>query len=94
MVAGGQLKESLEHILAVANNKGRFGVCSMLGQDKLPARRCPVRAESVESVTAQARQAFDDLVAFCGCTELSFWEFEKRLFVLMAGLGRHWCVCF
>ena len=57
----------------------------MQGQDKPEATRCPV---SVQTVTADARRAFDDVVEFCCSCRLSFWEFERHLFVLLAVLGR------
>ncbi len=41
-----------------------------------------------ESVLAEARQAFEELVCFCLGEERTFWEFEKRLLVLLFGLGR------
>ena len=37
---------------------------------------------------AEARQAFEELVCFCLGEERTFWEFEKRLLVLLFGLGR------
>ena len=37
---------------------------------------------------AEARQAFEELVCFCQSEERTFWEFEKRLLVLLFGLGR------
>jgi hypothetical protein len=49
---------------------------------------CPVSTETVE---AEARQAFEEVLAFCRRTEFSFWKFEKQLFVLLAVLGR-WLV--
>ena len=41
-----------------------------------------------DSVLAEARQAFEELVCFCQSEERTFWEFEKRLLVLLFGLGR------
>jgi hypothetical protein len=56
----------------------------MPSQLKQPYGSCPV---SVESVRAEVRAAFDDLVQFCLTCAYSFWRFEKRLFVRMAVLG-------
>ncbi len=41
-----------------------------------------------ETVTNEARQTFEEVVAFCEQSDLSFWDFETRLFVLMAAMGR------
>jgi hypothetical protein len=54
----------------------------MRGKHKLAKEVCP------ETVSSEAHQAFEELVVFCEQSALSFWEFETRLFVLMAGLGR------
>jgi hypothetical protein len=40
-----------------------------------------------ESVRADAKAAFDDLVQFCRICEDPFWEFEKQLLVRIAVLG-------
>lgn len=45
---------------------------------------CPV---TVESVRLDARRAFDELLLFCETSNLPFWLFEKKLFVLIAVLG-------
>jgi hypothetical protein len=49
----------------------------------LPAA-CP---GSLEAARRAARVAFDDLSEFCQASEQAFWQFEKRLLVLMAVLG-------
>lgn len=54
----------------------------MSGKHKPSTEVCP------ETVRSEARQAFEDLVAFCEQSDLYFCEFETRLFVLMAVLGR------
>jgi hypothetical protein len=50
-----------------------------------PVAACPV---PVASVQEEARQAFDNLLQVCQTDDGSFWQFEQRLFVLMALLGR------
>ena len=57
----------------------------MDGQPKIGTVVCP---PTEESVLAEARQAFEELVCFCLGEERTFWEFEKRLLVLLFGLGR------
>lgn len=42
---------------------------------------------SLKAARRAARVAFDDLSEFCETSEQPFWQFEKRLFVLMAALG-------
>ncbi len=54
-------------------------------QANIAAESCPL---TDESVVAEARQVFEELVCFCQGEELTFWEFEKRLLVLLFGLGR------
>ena len=54
-------------------------------QPNIGTAACP-RTE--ESVLAEARQALEELVCFCLGEERTFWEFEKRLLVLLFGLGR------
>ena len=43
---------------------------------------------SVDTIEAEARQAFEEVLTFCRDSEFSFWKFEKHLFVLIAVLGR------
>ena len=57
----------------------------MDGQPNIGTAACP---PTEESVLAEARQAFEELVCFCLGDERTFWEFEKRLLVLLFGLGR------
>ena len=57
----------------------------MDGQPNIGTAACP---PTEESVLAEARQAFEELVCFCLGEERTFWEFEKRLLVLLLGLGR------
>ena len=57
----------------------------MDGQPNIGTAACP---PTEESVLAEARQAFEELVCFCLGEERTFWEFEKRLLVLLFGLGR------
>ena len=57
----------------------------MHGQPNIGTAACP---PTEESVLAEARQAFEELVCFCLGEERTFWEFEKRLLVLLFGLGR------
>jgi hypothetical protein len=57
----------------------------MDGQPNIGTVVCP---PTEESVLAEARQAFEELVCFCLGEERTFWEFEKRLLVLLFGLGR------
>ena len=57
----------------------------MDGQPNIGTVACP---PTEESVLAEARQAFEELVCFCLGEERTFWEFEKRLLVLLFGLGR------
>jgi hypothetical protein len=80
-------KKKLEHILAafLCATQKRLGVCSMDGQANIGTDSCP---PTEESVVAEARQVFEGLVCFCQGEELTFWEFEKRLLVLLFGLGR------
>src|SRR5260370_31396837 len=42
---------------------------------------------SLEAARRAARVAFDALSEFCQASEQAFWQFEKRLLVLMAVLG-------
>jgi hypothetical protein len=56
----------------------------MKRQHKPPRGLCPV---TVEAVRAEARVAFDKLADFCQTSDDSFWQFEKKLFVVMAALG-------
>jgi hypothetical protein len=56
----------------------------MRSQRNQAANDCPV---TQVSVTAQAKAAFDDLVAFCQTCEKPFWLFEKELLVRIAVLG-------
>jgi hypothetical protein len=52
---------------------------------KPPATPCPVTADLL---AAQARQRFEQLLAFCQQREYTFAKFEKCLFALLAVLGR------
>src|SRR3954451_2675438 len=61
------------------------GVCSMKIQDKRRASACPVTAASIR---VEVRETLDGLVAFCESSDATFYEFEKRLLVLMMALGR------
>jgi len=57
----------------------------MDGQPNIGTESCP---PTEESVLAEARHAFEELICFCLGEERTFWEFEKYLFVLLFGLGR------
>lgn len=46
---------------------------------------CPV---TVATLTAEARQTFEEVLLFCQQSELAFARFERSLFALMALLGR------
>src|SRR5436305_5448800 len=48
------------------------------------AKPCPV---TVESVAAEARQAFEALLSFCLEQEGTFWECEKHLLSRVFALG-------
>jgi hypothetical protein len=80
-------EKELEHTLAVflCATQKRLGGCSMDGQPNIETESCP---PTEESVVAEARQVFEELVHFCQAEELTFGEFEKRLLVLLFGLGR------
>jgi hypothetical protein len=52
-------------------------------QHKQPVASCPL----ADALT-DARARFEELISYCQTTDLSFWRFEKQLFVLMAALGR------
>jgi hypothetical protein len=52
---------------------------------KPPAAPCPVTADLL---ALQARQRFEQLLAFCRQREYTFAKFEKCLFALLAVLGR------
>src|SRR5229473_4616774 len=82
-MGGGQLERSMEHTLTVGKTKTRLGACSMKDNHRLTTKACPVNA-----VQKQTRQRFQELMDFCQHSELTFFEFEKRLWVLMAALGR------
>src|ERR1700682_6314398 len=56
----------------------------MRSQSNQAANDCPVTRASV---TAEAKGAFDDLVAYCEACEAPFWRFEKELLVRIAVLG-------
>jgi hypothetical protein len=56
----------------------------MRSQDNPAANDCPV---TPASVAAQARAAFDHLVAYCETCEAPFWLFEKELLVRVSVLG-------
>jgi hypothetical protein len=53
-------------------------------QSKPSGGDCPVTSESV---VAEAKKAFEDLVQFCGDCTWSFGKFEKELLVRLAVLG-------
>ena len=53
-------------------------------QRKQSAVVCPATSESVG---ADAKSAFEDLVQFCQTCDLTFWQFEKQLLVRVAVLG-------
>jgi hypothetical protein len=53
-------------------------------QRKHAANDCPVTRASV---AAEAKTAFDDLLAYCQTCEKPFWLFEKELLVRVAVLG-------
>lgn len=53
-------------------------------QRKQASVGCPVTSESVG---ADAKAVFDDLVQFCSTCEWTFWVFEKQLLVRIAVLG-------
>jgi Uncharacterised protein family (UPF0236) len=56
----------------------------MRSQTKQPASACPgTRA----SVVAEAKAAFDDVLAYCQTWAVPFWLFEKELLVRVAVLG-------
>ena len=57
----------------------------MDGQPNIGTGPCP---PTTEAVVAEARQAFEELICFCLSEERTFGEFEKRLLVLLFGLGR------
>jgi hypothetical protein len=57
-----------------------MGVQLIIGTESCPPTE--------ESVVAEARKVFEELVGFCRVEEWTFWEFEKRLLVLLFGLGR------
>jgi hypothetical protein len=57
----------------------------MDGQPNIGTDSCP---PTEESVLTEARQVLEELVCFCLGEERTFWEFEKRLLVLLFGLGR------
>jgi hypothetical protein len=87
-INGQLLAESeLEHTLTVylCATQTRLGVCSMGVQLNIGTESCPPTAESV---VAEARQMFEELIGFCQAEGRTFWEFEKRLLVLLFGLGR------
>ena len=56
----------------------------MMIQRMPSASTCPVTCDSVR---AEAKAAFDDLVVFCQTCEAPFWEFERQLLVRIAVLG-------
>jgi hypothetical protein len=56
----------------------------MDGQPNIVTESCP---PTEESVVAETQQVFQELVCFCQGHEGTFWEFEKRLLVLLFGLG-------
>jgi hypothetical protein len=56
----------------------------MKSQSNPSTRDCPVTRESVR---ADAKAAFDDVVGFCESCASPFWIFEKELLVRMAVLG-------
>ncbi len=56
----------------------------MTGKHKAATASCPV---TVEAVVLEARQGLEGLLRYCQESELSFWEFEKRLRGLLAALA-------
>jgi hypothetical protein len=56
----------------------------MRSQRNPAASDCPVTRASA---AAEAKSAFDDLVAYCEACETPFWRFEKELLVRIAVLG-------
>src|SRR5947209_5010638 len=56
----------------------------MRSQRNQAANDCPV---TQASVAAEAKAAFDKLVAYCQTCESPFWRFEKELLVRIAVLG-------
>ena len=56
----------------------------MNGQPTSATKPCPVTAESV---TAEARQAFEALLSFCLEQDGTFWEGEKSLLSRLFALG-------
>jgi hypothetical protein len=57
----------------------------MKGKHKQRRASCPITSETVARA---AQQEFDKVLGFCQENELSFREFEKQLFVLVAVVGR------
>ncbi len=89
MAINGQVlaESELEHTLTVylCATQTRLGVCSMGVQLNIGTESCP---PTEESVVAETRKLFEELVGFCQAEEWTFWEFEKRFLVLLFGLGR------
>ena len=56
----------------------------MRSQANHAATDCPITRASV---AAQAKAAFDELMAYCQTCEQPFWQFEKELLVRVAVLG-------
>jgi hypothetical protein len=79
-------EKELEHILAVMlwATQSRLGVCSMVAQPTSTKTPCP---DTVESVTAEARRAFEALLGFCQEHDGTFWEAEKGLMPRVFALG-------
>src|SRR5450631_3773096 len=73
----------MEHILAVTYT--RLGVCSMKIQGNPSASDCPVTRETVR---ADAKGRFEEVVRFCETCDSPFWMFETDLLVRVAVLGR------
>ena len=57
----------------------------MNGQPTIETDACP---PTEDSVVAEARRVFAELLRFCRGQELTFGEFEQRLLPLLFGLGR------
>jgi hypothetical protein len=73
----------MEHILAVTYT--RLGVCSMKIQRNPSTGDCPVTRETVR---ADAKGRFEEVVRFCETCDSPFWMFETDLLVRVAVLGR------
>lgn len=66
------------------NNHKQLGISPMQSQSKPPSKDCPANIASTE---ADARAAFERLIAFCKSSDSIFAVFERQLQMLMAALG-------